>query len=214
MSIIKQKIIDNVISYITHFNLEMEHKPLKILDFFYCGKIIKDNLIIGKIDGIINTFVYKYKNFYKDSFPNISCCIDKIEGNDKNDNNTNNNTNNTNNDTKNNTNNTNNDSLIVKSKMSFELREKNRYDIIIIDSAYLQETNFELSINLNKIIKKNGLLFLFIPENTKLNKELQDFVSLNLYLDLVSVLSIDVNSKESRVRYGHKGKLYCLRRVL
>jgi len=203
MSIIKQKIIDNVISYITHFNLEMENKPLKILDFFYCGEIIKDNLIIGKIDGIINTFVYKYKNFYKDSFPNISCCINKIEGNDKNDNNTNNNTNNTNN-----------DSLIVKSKMSFELREKNRYDIIIIDSDYLQETNFELSINLNKIIKKNGLLFLFIPENTKLNKELQDFVSLNLYLDLVSVLSIDVNSKESRVRYGHKGKLYCLRRVL
>ena len=200
MSIIKQKIIDNVISYITHFNLEMENKPLKILDFFYCGEIIKDNLIIGKIDGIINTFVYKYKNFYKDSFPNISCCINKIEGNDKNDNNTNNNTNN--------------DSLIVKSKMSFELREKNRYDIIIIDSDYLQETNFELSINLNKIIKKNGLLFLFIPENTKLNKELQDFVSLNLYLDLVSVLSIDVNSKESRVRYGHKGKLYCLRRVL
>ena len=199
MSIIKQKIIDNVISYITHFNLEMENKPLKILDFFYCGEIIKDNLIIGKIDGIINTFVYKYKNFYKDSFPNISCCINKIEGNDKNDNNTNN---------------TNNDSLIVKSKMSFELREKNRYDIIIIDSDYLQETNFELSINLNKIIKKNGLLFLFIPENTKLNKELQDFVSLNLYLDLVSVLSIDVNSKESRVRYGHKGKLYCLRRVL
>ena len=203
MSIIKQKIIDNVISYITHFNLEMENKPLKILDFFYCGEIIKDNLIIGKIDGIINTFVYKYKNFYKDSFPNISCCINKIEGNDKNDNNTNNNTNNTNN-----------DSLIVKSKMSFELREKNRYDIIIIDSDYLQDTNFELSINLNKIIKKNGLLFLFIPENTKLNKELQDFVSLNLYLDLVSVLSIDVNSKESRVRYGHKGKLYCLRRVL
>jgi len=203
MSIIKQKIIDNVISYITHFNLEMENKPLKILDFFYCGEIIKDNLIIGKIDGIINTFVYKYKNFYKDSFPNISCCINKIEGNDKNDNNTNNDTNNTNN-----------DSLIVKSKMSFELREKNRYDIIIIDSDYLQDTNFELSINLNKIIKKNGLLFLFIPENTKLNKELQDFVSLNLYLDLVSVLSIDVNSKESRVRYGHKGKLYCLRRVL
>ena len=203
MSIIKQKIIDNVISYITHFNLEMENKPLKILDFFYCGEIIKDNLIIGKIDGIINTFVYKYKNFYKDSFPNISCCINKIKGNDKNDNNT-----------KNNTNNSNNDSLIVKSKMSFELREKNRYDIIIIDSDYLQETNFELSINLNKIIKKNGLLFLFIPENTKLNKELQDFVSLNLYLDLVSVLSIDVNSKESRVRYGHKGKLYCLRRVL
>ena len=79
MSIIKEKLIKYVISYITHYNLEMENTPLKILDFFNCGKVINDNLIIARVDGILNNFVYKYKNFYKLIFSNLSNCIDNIE---------------------------------------------------------------------------------------------------------------------------------------
>ena len=123
MSIIKEKLIKYVISYITHYNLEMENTPLKILDFLI-GKVINDNLIIARVDGILNNFVYKYKNFYKLIFSNLSNCIDNIE-NDR-----------------------------ITKDMDIEREEKNRYDIIIIDSNYLEETDFEISIKINKVLKK------------------------------------------------------------